>query len=145
MAEPKTHIVDALLPRVAPALVVPSLIPIDILGQHGLNYHPHPTSIGLSLTHTDLRYDLRDEAQSILGSYQPADANDDTKKVLNLFLMNLPGEGQIILASELVEFERQPAKLRQFRDFLVDAILKPSMSSIRRNDDLKPFIQPLYL
>lgn len=50
--------------------------------------------------------------------------NDDTVVVLEAFLNHLSKEGQMTLMRELVLF---PDMLRQLRDFLVSAVLKPSM------------------
>ncbi len=53
-------------------------------------------------------------------------SGDDTVEILCAFLAKLPREGQLVLMSEITEFKYNSAKLRQLRNFLVDALLRPS-------------------
>lgn len=64
---------------------------------------------------------------NILDEYQEIHANDDTAKVLRAFADNLSGQGLSTLQSEIYSFSTNPQQLRQLRNFLVDALLKPSM------------------
>jgi hypothetical protein len=62
-----------------------------------------------------------------LSHYSPDDClDDDTAKVLGVFLDNLsdPG-GQMSLMEEIDEFKGHPHMLCLLRNFLVDVILKP--------------------
>lgn len=68
---------------------------------------------------------LRD-AQDLLELYDKNSRLDDTALVLRAFLDNLPEAGQQILLSEIKQHQRDGPKLRQLRNFLVDAVLKPS-------------------
>ncbi|KAK3938639.1 hypothetical protein QBC46DRAFT_389719 [Diplogelasinospora grovesii] len=60
-----------------------------------------------------------------LDEYQPIHASDDTTKVLQAFVDNLSGQGLSTLQLDILNFASDPRKLRQLRNFLVDAILKP--------------------
>ncbi|KAL2182004.1 uncharacterized protein P884DRAFT_274441 [Thermothelomyces heterothallicus CBS 202.75] len=66
--------------------------------------------------------DLREQSESILRNYKRVDPSDDTTHVLEAFLKCLSKEGQMNLMTDLVSV---PDKLRELRDFLVAAILKP--------------------
>ncbi len=68
--------------------------------------------------------DLRETCVNILKSYQPVNHLDDTAKVLMAFLDNLCKQGQMVLMEEMDRFDAD--QLRQLRQFLVDAILRPS-------------------
>jgi hypothetical protein len=63
----------------------------------------------------------------ILGEYAPANSRDDTARILGAFVENLPEDGQVVLMQEIETFN--PDQLRQLREFLVQAILRPSMFS----------------
>ncbi len=56
-------------------------------------------------------------------------SRDDTVKVFRAFLAHLPKDGQLILASEILELQYSSVQLRELRNFLVDAVLKPSKVS----------------
>lgn len=66
-------------------------------------------------------------ASLTLGNYTKLDDNDDTKEVLGAFLEYLSTAGRTALMEEIEEFSTNPPKLRQLRNFLVEAVLKPSM------------------
>ncbi len=95
--------------------------------------HPAPestisSSLSSAISDPDKWYDCRRSTLASLDElYVPNSPKDDTAKVLRAFLMKLPKEGQLVLASEIVELRHDDVKLRQLRNFLVDAILKPSM------------------
>ncbi len=94
--------------------------------------HPAPEStissaLSSALSDPGKWYDCRRSTLASLDeSYVPNGPRDDTAKVLRAFLMKLPKEGQLVLASEITELCHDSIKLRQLRNFLVDAILKPS-------------------
>ncbi|OIW34084.1 hypothetical protein CONLIGDRAFT_677797 [Coniochaeta ligniaria NRRL 30616] len=73
-----------------------------------------------------------------LKEYKPLDANDDTAKVLNAFLDNLYGLGLATLAHEIDKFSSDPLKLRQLRNCLVDAILKPMAAAGGKQPGVTP-------
>ncbi len=95
--------------------------------------HPAPESVVSSKLSSILEdsnhwYDSRSAVLKTLEDhYVPNSPEDDTLKVLRTFVMKLPKRGQLALMSEIRLFKDNPAKLRQLRNFLVDAILKPSM------------------
>jgi len=64
---------------------------------------------------------------NVLSDNQPIHASDDTAKVLRAFVDHLSGQGLSTLQSEIYNFAENPHQLRQLRNFLTDAILKPSM------------------
>jgi len=66
------------------------------------------------------------QAARILAEYLPARLPDDTSRVLRAFLDHLPSQGKSVLASEICQLASSPPRLRQLRNFMVDAILKPS-------------------
>jgi len=68
-----------------------------------------------------------DVVSNSLSEYRPIHSSDDTAKVLRAFVDNLSGPGLSTLQSDIVIWAHDPPKLRQLRNFLVDAILKPSM------------------
>jgi hypothetical protein len=73
---------------------------------------------------------LKHQTDSFLLGYKRNDIYDDTDTFINQLLNHLPTEGQIVLMKEIVElgnrFDDFHDKLRQLRNFFVDAILKPS-------------------
>src|SRR5437773_9301618 len=92
--------------------------------------HPAPTSLSdinseLSSTPPDTErwFEFRDDAVKVLDLYAPNGPDDDTAKVLNVFIMKLPKEGQLALMSEILLLRNDGAKLRQLRNFLVDTLL----------------------
>ncbi|KAK1490251.1 hypothetical protein CCUS01_14520 [Colletotrichum cuscutae] len=70
------------------------------------------------------------EVLEMLADYVPLGAQDDTTKVLRLFASKLPVNGQLILLSEIKRHQSQPVRLRQLRDFLVQAILMPLIPNL---------------
>jgi hypothetical protein len=68
-----------------------------------------------------------DVASNLLSAYRPIHASDDTSRVLQAFVDNLSGQGLSTLLSEIYSLASDPRQLRQLRNFLVDAILKPSI------------------
>jgi hypothetical protein len=73
---------------------------------------------------------LLDKAHQALDEYAHAHSDDDdTRALLNAFLDHLPTKGQEVLASEIALYAGDHGKIRALRNFLVDAILKPRMSS----------------
>lgn len=64
---------------------------------------------------------------NILSEYKSIHMSDDTVKVLQAFLDNLSGRGLLTLRDDIFAVKEDPRWLRQLRNFLVDAILKPSM------------------
>ena len=101
----------------------------------GIAPHPAPESVAsseLSSIQEDSNrwYDSRTAVLKILEDrYVPNGPKDDTPKILRTFVMKLPKGGQLALMSEILLLKGESTKLRQLRNFLVDAILKPSMSS----------------
>ncbi|KAK5651095.1 hypothetical protein OQA88_13288 [Cercophora sp. LCS_1] len=75
---------------------------------------------------------------NVLSEYQPIHASDDTAKVLRAFVDHLSGQGLSTLQSEICDFARNPHQLRQLRNFLVDAILKPMAAAGGR----QPLVTP---
>lgn len=71
--------------------------------------------------------ELLQKSRRILHEYNPVNSTDDTTRVLEAFLKHLCKDGQVTLMGELESFENEQDKLRLLRNFLVDAILKPSM------------------
>jgi hypothetical protein len=71
--------------------------------------------------------DLHERAASALAEYAPVRPSDDTRRVLEAFLHHLPAEGKVVLMAEVVRYASEPPKLRELRNFLVEAILKPRM------------------
>lgn len=70
--------------------------------------------------------ELREKSQRILRNYEQVNSLDDTPRVLNAFLEHLCKDGQMTLMGEVEDFEHDANKLRLLRNFLVNAILKPS-------------------
>ncbi|KAL7627193.1 hypothetical protein AAE478_003969 [Parahypoxylon ruwenzoriense] len=101
--------------------------------------HPAPESVATSevssiLEDSNYWYESRSAVLKILEDhYVPNGPEDDTPKVLRTFVMKLPKGGQLALMSEIRLFKDDPAKLRQLRNFLVDAILKPMMAAGGKN------------
>ena len=78
--------------------------------------------------------DLRTIAEEGLKSYFPMSHHDDTVQVLSAFWRHLPGRGKVTLMAEIAYLCSDPTTvqlLHQLRDFLVDAIINPSMSPLR--------------
>lgn len=104
----------------------------DPLGNLGpIADHPSPESIVTSElssapSDSELWLDLREKVDKLLRLYKPRSRDDDTAMVLKIFLQKLPKDGQTPLMSEIDSINQHDAKLRQLRNFLVDAILKPS-------------------
>ncbi len=94
--------------------------------------HPTPGSVVSSLLSSAISdpekwFDCKRAILRSLDEYfVPNGPKDDTIKVLNAFVTKLPKEGQLILASEITDIKYDSVKLRQLRNFLVDAVLKPS-------------------
>ncbi|KAM7202443.1 hypothetical protein V8F33_002851 [Rhypophila sp. PSN 637] len=74
---------------------------------------------------TDYTLDLKERAILVLNRYKPSTESDDTAKVLGAFIDYLPSEGQVVLMQEIQGYADDLVKLRQLRNFMVDAILKP--------------------
>ncbi|KAK4212807.1 hypothetical protein QBC37DRAFT_287317 [Rhypophila decipiens] len=75
---------------------------------------------------TDYTLDLKERAILVLNQYKPStESDDDTAKVLGTFIDYLPSEGQVVLMQEINDYADDPKRLRQLRNFMVDAILKP--------------------
>ncbi len=70
--------------------------------------------------------DLRDRALQVLRGYTPIRTQDDTRDILQAFMDHLPLKGQQVLMKEIDACTEDPKQLRILRNFLVDAILKPS-------------------
>ncbi len=92
--------------------------------------HPAPRSevsseLSSCLDDSDRWHDQINAAKEILRKYVPENAEDDTTGVLNAFLAKLPKAGQLALVAEIYHLGAHPSQLRQLRNFLVDAILKP--------------------
>lgn len=73
-----------------------------------------------------VRADDIEAASNVLSRYQPQFDGDNTRWVLQAFLDNLSGPGLSRLISEILGFALAPNQLRRLRNFLVDAVLKPS-------------------
>jgi hypothetical protein len=70
---------------------------------------------------------LKAQCYVILSKYQPREAiNDDTETFLQQVIQHLPKAGQVVLMKETMALDQDHGKLRQLRNFFVDAILKPS-------------------
>ncbi|KAK0718649.1 hypothetical protein B0T26DRAFT_831204 [Lasiosphaeria miniovina] len=101
--------------------------------------HPAPDSVASSelsslLEESDRWYDTRTTVLKILENrYIPNGPDDGTPKVLRAFVMKLLKGGQLALVSETRLLQDDSAKLRQLRNFLVDAILKPMMGTGGKN------------
>ncbi|KAK1462662.1 hypothetical protein CMEL01_13773 [Colletotrichum melonis] len=78
------------------------------------------------------------EVLEMLANYTPLGTQDDTTQVLRLFADKLPLSGQLVLLSDIMRYRDTPVKLRQLRDFLVQAILIPlkTHSQRRMEDDI---------
>lgn len=94
---------------------------------------PHPTPDSLpdsrlsSAVDGDYWIDVRNETLAVLDDYKPTSPEDDTTKVLRAFASKLPDKGQLAIVSDICCLVQEDGpKLRQLRDHLVDAILKPS-------------------
>ncbi|KAK5651069.1 hypothetical protein OQA88_13717 [Cercophora sp. LCS_1] len=75
---------------------------------------------------------------NVLSEYQPIHASDDTAKVLRAFVDHLSGQGLSRLQSEIYDFAKNPPQLRQLRNFLVDAILKPMVAAGGKQPPVTP-------
>ncbi|KAK1770066.1 hypothetical protein QBC33DRAFT_617379, partial [Phialemonium atrogriseum] len=101
--------------------------------------HPAPESVASSelssiLEDSNRWYDSRTAVLKILEDrYVPNGPKDDTPKVLRTFVMKLPKGGQLALMSEILLLKDDSTKLRQLRNFLVDAILKPMKAAGGKN------------
>ncbi|RFU79767.1 methyltransferase [Trichoderma arundinaceum] len=73
---------------------------------------------------------IRERAERLLSVYRPISPDDRTVEILKIFLAHLPKEGQTALLSDIIAIGNNEADLRTLRSHLVDAILKPSKSSI---------------
>ncbi len=103
--------------------------PLRYLGP--ISPHPAPDSpvdsvLSSAISDPDTWRDRHNEASIVLRDYIPTTPQGDTAKVLETFLTELPKEGQLALMSEILLFKDDGKKLRELRNFLVDAILKPS-------------------
>ncbi|KAK4145808.1 uncharacterized protein C8A04DRAFT_10219 [Dichotomopilus funicola] len=79
-----------------------------------------------------------DVVNDILNDYQPIHASDDTAKVLRAFVDNLSGQGLATLQSEIYIFATDPRQLRQLRNFLTDALLKPMAAAGGKQPPVTP-------
>ncbi len=105
--------------------------PLRSLGP--ISPHPAPDSVtgsdlSSALSDPETWSDAQDSVRIVLSSYIPKTPNDDTAKVLRAFVAKLPKDGQLALMNEILFFQGDGKKLRELRNFLVDASLKPSMS-----------------
>ncbi|KAL7625683.1 hypothetical protein AAE478_004904 [Parahypoxylon ruwenzoriense] len=113
----------------------------DPLGGIIIEKHPTPETSVLSSAISDpnVFYDCMENVDKVLDSYVPNAAldDDDTTRVLWHAVHNLPRLGSLQLMAEILEIGRDHEKLRQLRNFLVDAVLKPSSSfvALLRRDD----------
>ncbi|KAK0710148.1 hypothetical protein B0T26DRAFT_724201 [Lasiosphaeria miniovina] len=93
--------------------------------------HPAPESVASSelssvFNNDEEWYDARNSlVDTLKHRYTPNGPEDDTFTVLRVFVMKLPKDGQLALMSEIYDLMDDPPKLRQLRNFLVGAILKP--------------------
>ena len=102
-----------------------------------LDIPPHPAADILSEDELSSAVDrpeewdaLKAQCYIILGKYQPREAiNDDTETFLQQLIQHLPKAGQVVLMKEIVALSQDHGKLRQLRNFFVDAVLKPSEHS----------------
>lgn len=103
----------------------------DPLAKHILTQYPSSSSSNQFSSAADITpvraRDLQADVDKILNDYSntPINEQDDTPKVLRAFHKFLCKEAKVILLQEIKQFTEKP-ELRQFRDFLVDSILKPS-------------------
>jgi hypothetical protein len=94
--------------------------------------HPSPDTDISSAPASPKEYgDRQEEVEVILDGYVPTQQSDDTTIVFRAFLKYLCKEGQMILMGEIIQLRQEPTKLRMLRNFLVDAILKPSKCEIK--------------
>jgi len=85
-----------------------------------------------------IRQNVTDVVNNILSDYQRIHASDDTAKVLRAFVDNLSGQGLSTLQSEIYDFAKNPHQLRQLRNFLTDAILKPMATASGKQPPVTP-------
>ncbi|SPN97550.1 uncharacterized protein DNG_01061 [Cephalotrichum gorgonifer] len=85
---------------------------------------------------------LADEAGRILSEYIPQNHQDDTRRVLRAFLDCLPLRGQQNLVQDILSQANNPSQLRQTRNFLVDAVLKPMKTAGARGSRSTPISKP---
>ncbi|KAI5865908.1 hypothetical protein GGS23DRAFT_359584 [Durotheca rogersii] len=99
----------------------------DPLGGIVIERHPTPETSVLSsaLSNPDVFHDRMEEVGRVFGLYQPNAVPDDTTRVLRHAVDNLPKLGSLQLIGEILEIDRDHEKLRQLRNFFVDAVLKP--------------------
>lgn len=71
-------------------------------------------------------WELYDRCSQAFSRYVQISPQDDTKRVLEAFITHLPVAGRITLIREIEENSANARKLRQLRNFLVDALLKPA-------------------
>ncbi|KAH6635307.1 hypothetical protein B0J18DRAFT_418470 [Chaetomium sp. MPI-SDFR-AT-0129] len=76
------------------------------------------------------------DVDDILSNYRPIHAGDDTAKVLRAFVDNLSGQGLSTLQSEI--HATNPHQLRQLRNFLTDALLKPMAAAGGKQPPVTP-------
>ncbi|KAK3358009.1 hypothetical protein B0T25DRAFT_499720 [Lasiosphaeria hispida] len=79
-----------------------------------------------------------DVFSNALRKYRPIHASDDTSSVLQAFVDNLSGQGLLRLQHEIYMLAEDPRQLRQLRNFLVDAILKPVAASSGKQPIITP-------
>ncbi|KAK0753082.1 hypothetical protein B0T18DRAFT_395950 [Schizothecium vesticola] len=77
-------------------------------------------------------------ANNVLLDYKPIHNSDDTVKVLQAFLDNLSGPGLGTLCNDIYAIKDKQRLLRQLRNFLVDAILKPMAAAGGREPPVTP-------
>lgn len=100
--------------------------------------HPAPESVASSklsaiLADSNRWFKCRTEVLEELDDrFIPNGPKDDTPRVLRTFAVKLPKRGQLALLSEIDLLRDNSPKLRQLRNFLVDAVLRPSMPSFPR-------------
>lgn len=82
-----------------------------------------------------LEQGLGGKASRALALYTPIRPADNTKGVLGALLEHLPTGGQLVLMAEIDEYAADPPKLRMLRNFLVDAILKPTIFCLQSIED----------
>lgn len=100
-----------------------------ILGHPSLSLDDAPISSLSRKSSEQYEEELRQKSQQTLANYSPVESSvgDDTPKLLGIFLEHLLDVGgQITLMEEIEDFKDDPYKLHLLRNFLVDAILKPS-------------------
>lgn len=96
----------------------------------------YESSLSSTFSSLDLAEDLQAKAFRALERYTPLRPSDDTRELLMAFLKHLPTKGRLVLMAEIDEHADDAGKLRMLRDFLVNAILKPSMFFPRRLDEM---------